>query len=70
MKTISSTKTVPKVNEDLDETEFQVEIPYSETLANFTAYKSLKVKLTDEGNKELVSHYFYPADLQTEDGSD
>lgn len=50
---------VAKINEDLEETEFQVEIPESESL-NSAGLKCVKVKIVDQSNTELVSHYFYP----------
>ena len=56
-KVIKSTKTVHKINDDIEETEFQVEIPYSESLAAVNP-KSVKVKINDKDGKELIGHYF------------
>ena len=48
---------VPKINEDLDETDLQIEIPYSETLANFK-YHSIEVRLTDREDNKLANYSF------------
>ena len=65
-KEIRTTVQVPKINDLLDDTELQVEIPYSPTLAKLEV-KSVKVKMVDANYKELVSHYFMPGHLQDED---
>ena len=65
-KVVSSMETVPKIDESLEEDEFQVEIPPSKTVADLHA-KTLKVKIMDAAGTELVGHYFDPNNLGDED---
>ena len=65
-KVVTSQQTIPKINESLEETEFQVEVPHNDILAGLGA-KSLKVKICDKDEKELVGHYFDPNRLNDED---
>jgi hypothetical protein len=57
---------VPKIDETLEETEFQLEIPANDSITALDA-KSIKVKIEDKDGKELVGHYFDPRCLQDED---
>ena len=59
VKSVITKKMEPKISEDIDENEFQVEIPESESL-QAAELKCVKVKIVDAENKELVSHYFFP----------
>ena len=57
---------MPKIDESMEENEFSVEIPYSDSLAALDA-KSIKVKVEDKDGKEIIGHYFDPKQLQDED---
>jgi len=61
VKETVTNKTVPKINEAIEEDEFQVQIVVSDQLQSLS-YSRLKVKIHDKaaGEKELVGHYFYP----------
>ena len=56
-RVVVSTELVKKTCEDVDENEFQIEIPHSASLAEIKP-KSVKCKITDKDNKELVGHYW------------
>ena len=57
-----------KVNSELNDDQFQVEIKNSDTLQSIN-FKRVKVKLNDGAGKELVGHYFNPNDLKGEEKS-
>ena len=63
---VDTTRLVPKVNQDLEDGELEVEVPYSEALANLGC-KSLHVHLADSAGKELVGHSFDPKALADAD---
>lgn len=62
-----TSKTVPKVNDGLDPDELEIEISDSESLRN-CKLKSLKVKINEkeDDDKELVGHYFYPQNADSD----
>lgn len=55
---------VAKINEDIADDEFEVELPHDDALAKLDC-KSIKVKLEDKDGHELVGHYFDNKKLQS-----
>lgn len=66
METITSTAVVPKIHSHIASDQFEVEIIPTASLGTIS-WKCIKIKLSDEAGKELVGHYFMPADVKNEE---
>ena len=55
---------VAKVNQDIGDDEFEVELPHDDGLAKISC-KNIKVKIEDKAGEEIVGHYFDNTKLKT-----
>lgn len=67
VKEVVSTKLIPKINEEIDEDEFQVELVSCDSL-KICAYSRIKIKFHDKekGEKEILGYYFNKSKIDNE----